>query len=693
MDVKPCGYASHRPHHYLGEFSGFRENILAGEMSDDANWKGQARCVSASIKAVNVYLYSRWLQYFRDVKMSIYRRAVSTSKAAILIIVIIAIVGAGVYLASRSSTPSMTTTTSATVVPQTLVIDDYTWPTRNLNQLYGPEYQPWPNWMEHAVYQPLVTTNITQQFQQNAITWIPDLAASWTISPDYRTYTYNLRQNVTFSNGDPFNSYQVWAEFMGFYYLLGPTFLGGLNLFDFSQVNFGPTQIALLQSSGLVNPTGAALAMMQNQSWPIYTNGPSQIVFHMSAPFLFLNGVLGGGGDIGLIFDIQYVLNHGAFGTPAQINSYLDDHPAPGTGPYMVTEVVLNSHVTFQKNPTYWGNSLSPSDIAANPVLNPGQASTVVVDVKSDDLARYTDLSTGAAQIVAISSQDWNLVTHNSQYGYFVMPPGVPDVEALAINTAIAPTNNVLVRRAIVHAINYSDVWAKAYQGEASAFMGPETPNYGPFYDPANLPPYDFNVAEASADLAKAGYPNGTGLPPLTLRTVAGCTYCLNAAQVIQSDLANVGITVNILAVASSTYWNPYGPYSVNLQNANQLGQLSFLGGELYGPDYLGAPDYWLGFVSNSSVWGNWAVYDNPQVDRDVALLANSANQTLVVSALADAQQHIYDDAPYAWLGTYRLFGIDGSVVWNKNVVQSMLFDPNYGGTDTAPLINTIVFA
>jgi len=676
-----------------GQIFGVSGKHPTGEVSDDANWKGQARCVSASIKAVNVYLYIRWLQYFRDVKMSIYRRAVSTSKAAILIIVIIAIVGAGVYLASRSSAPSMTTTTSATVVPQTLVIDDYTWPTRNLNQLYGPEYQPWPNWMEHAVYQPLVTTNITQQFQQNAITWIPDLAASWTISPDYRTYTYNLRQNVTFSNGDPFNSYQVWAEFMGFYYLLGPTFLGGLNLFDFSQVNFGPTQIALLQSSGLVNPTGAALAMMQNQSWPIYTNGPSQIVFHMSAPFLFLNGVLGGGGDIGLIFDIQYVLNHGAFGTPAQINSYLDDHPAPGTGPYMVTEVVLNSHVTFQKNPTYWGNSLSPSDIAANPVLNPGQASTVVVDVKSDDLARYTDLSTGAAQIVAISSQDWNLVTHNSQYGYFVMPPGVPDVEALAINTAIAPTNNVLVRRAIVHAINYSDVWAKAYQGEASAFMGPETPNYGPFYDPANLPPYDFNVAEASADLAKAGYPNGTGLPPITLRTVAGCTYCLNAAQVIQSDLANVGITVNILAVASSTYWNPYGPYSVNLQNANQLGQLSFLGGELYGPDYLGAPDYWLGFVSNSSVWGNWAVYDNPQVDRDVALLANSANQTLVVSALADAQQHIYDDAPYAWLGTYRLFGIDGSVVWNKNVVQSMLFDPNYGGTDTAPLINTIVFA
>jgi peptide/nickel transport system substrate-binding protein len=544
--------------------------------------------------------------------------------------------------------------------------------------------------MEHTMYQALVTTNITQQYSQNVINWIPDLATSWTISPDATTYTYNLRQNVTFSNGDPFNSYQVWAEFMGFYYLMGPTFFSGLNLF--SNVTFGPAQISLLNSTGLANPTGAALAMMQNQSWPMYTTGPYQITFHLIAPFLFFNGVIGGGGDPGLIFDVQYVLDHGGFGTPAQINSYFDSHPAPGTGPYMVTEVAMNSHVTFKKNPTYWGSSLSPAEIAANPVLNPGQVSTVVVNVKTDDLARYTDLSTGGAQIAAISTTDWNLVTHNSQYAYFVMPNGVPDVEALAINTAIAPTNNVLVRRAIVHAINYTDVWAKAYQGQASAFMGPETPNYGAYYDPAHLPPYDFNLTEAAADLAKAGYPNGTGLPTLTLRTVAGCTYCVNAAEVIQSDLSNVGITVNIIEVASSTYWNPYGPYATNLQNANQLGQLSFLGGELYGPDYLGPSDYWIGFVTSSSTWGNWAVYDNPRVDHDVSIITTTANESQHIAALTDAQQAIYADAPYAWLGTYKLFGVDGSVVWNKNVIQSMLFEPNYGGTDTAPLFNTIVF-
>ncbi|HKM78421.1 MAG TPA: ABC transporter substrate-binding protein, partial [Candidatus Bathyarchaeia archaeon] len=324
----------------------------------------------------------------------------STAKVAVIIVVILAIIGAGVYFASRSSAPRSTTTTTAMAVP--LVIDDYTWPLRNLNQLYGPQYQPWPNWMEHATYQPLITTNITEQYQQNIINWIPDLATSWTISRNATVYVYNLRQNVNFSNGDQFNSYQVWTEFMGFYYLSGnaSTFLGGLNLFDFSNVNFGPASFAVLNSTGLTNPSGAALAMMQNQSWPIYTTGPYQITFHLSAPFLFLNGLIGGG-NTGLIFDTQYVLNHGGFGTPGQTNSYFDDSPIPGTGPYTVTEVVPNSQVTFVKNPTYWGNSLTPTEIKANPVLNPGQVDTVIIYTKYNDLDRYTDLSTGQAQIAS----------------------------------------------------------------------------------------------------------------------------------------------------------------------------------------------------------------------------------------------------------------------------------------------------
>jgi len=622
------------------------------------------------------------------------KRAVLTTKAIMLIILSIALMGAGIYFVTRSSVPRSRTATTTTTMPQTLTIDDYMWPSRNLNQLYGPQYQPWPNWMEHATYQPLITTNITEQYQKNIITWIPDLATSWTISQNATEYVYNLRQGIKFSNGDTFNSFQVWTEFMGFYYLSGnsSSFLGNLDLFDFSHVDFGQATLSQLASTNLANPTGTTLAMMQNQSWPIYAAGPYQIVFHLRSPFLFFNGLIGGGGNTGLIFDAQYVLNHGGFGTPGQINSYFDDHPIPGTGPYIVTDVILNSQVTFIKNPTYWGDALSAAEIAANPVLNPGQAETVIINIRYNDNDRYDDLSTGQAQIASIFSNNWNLVANNTQYAYFVLPDGTANLGALAMNTQLAPTDNVWLRRAIVHAINYTEIIAKAYVGQARAFIGPETPNYGHYYNPANLQPYNLNATAAKADLVMAGYPNGVGLQTLNLRTIRGCGYCVTAAQVIQGDLAKFGITVNIELVPATAYWNPYGSYQTNLQNANKLGQLSFLGGNVYYPDYLSPTDYWVGFTTNSSSWGNWAVYNNARVDQDVSILMSSANQTQQVIALADAERQIYSDAPYAWICTFKLWNIGGSIVWNKNTIQSMLFDPNYGGTDTAPIINTVTF-
>ena len=64
----------------------------------------------------------------------------------------------------------------------------------------------------YDVYQPLVAVNLLNEFQGNetsANEFLPGLASNWTISASGTTYTFNLRNNVTFSNGDPFNAYQA----------------------------------------------------------------------------------------------------------------------------------------------------------------------------------------------------------------------------------------------------------------------------------------------------------------------------------------------------------------------------------------------------------------------------------------------------------------------------------------------------
>ena len=271
----------------------------------------------------------------------------------------------------------------------------------------------------------------------------------------------------------------------GLYYLSAesPGWWQSYPVFNMTGVNFGPSTLALMnQSGGVVNPSSQLLSVMENSSWPIYVTSPYQIVFHLQAPFLWFLGTLVS--YVGLTFDTQFVLDHGGFGAPASLNTYFDTNPVPGTGPYTITGVSVNSYMTFQQNPNYWGKSLTAAQIAANPILDQGHVNKVIIYYKADDLARYTDLSTGVAQIAAISSEDWNLILANpSKYSYEVLPPWAGLSVDVTLNTNEYPTNITAVRQAIVHAINYTDVADKAFFGEVTPTMGPEYPAWSNFYD------------------------------------------------------------------------------------------------------------------------------------------------------------------------------------------------------------------
>ena len=125
----------------------------------------------------------------------------------------------------------------------------------------------------------------------------------------------------------------------GFYYLTGNSsaWLESYSLFNMNTSNFGPGTIALINQSGLIHPSPQALGIMMNSSWPIYATSASQIVFHLAAPFNYFLGTLVA--FEGLIFDSQWLLDNGGFGTPTSFNPYFNQNPIPGTGPYEVTTV------------------------------------------------------------------------------------------------------------------------------------------------------------------------------------------------------------------------------------------------------------------------------------------------------------------------------------------------------------------
>jgi ABC-type transport system substrate-binding protein len=561
-----------------------------------------------------------------------------------------------------------------------------------MNMLFAATELPWPQWYAFAVYQPLINTNLTAEYQQGIIQYLPGLAANWTISPDNTVYTLNLRQNVAFSNGDPFNAYQVWGQMYGFYYLSAnnTAWLESYNIFDMSQVKFGPSTIDLMTKSGLANPNPQVLAIMKNSTWPIYVTGPNQIVFHLKSPFVYFLGTLIA--YAGMSFDTQFVLNNGGFGAPTLPNSYFNQHSIPGTGPYVVTGYSQNSYMKFGQNPNYWGAGLTASQIDANPLLDPGHVKNAIVYAKPDDIARYTDLSTGAAQISAIETANWNLVQANpAKYAYSTLPSWNAQILAISLNVNEYPTNITAVRQAIVHAINYTEIYTKVFFSSMSPVVGPEYPAWKDYYNLGNLAPYQYNVTMAQQILSKAGI-DPTKLPAFDFRLVSTCLYCIAMATIVQADLSQIGITVNIQVLGSTAYYTPYGTYSTNVADANSIGQLSVLGGSIWAPAALTPADYWIGFVNNGSLWGNWAGYAHPTVQKCVNAFTSSSDVSQIKQLCTAAQQQIYNDAPYAWIGTPGLWYDSGSLVWQKGVVKHFFLDPDWNGMTTTPIINTVTF-
>jgi peptide/nickel transport system substrate-binding protein len=548
----------------------------------------------------------------------------------------------------------------------------------------------YPEWPEGPVWQTLVNFNLYTEQAQSQFEIEPDLATNWTVSSNATTFTFNLRQGVTFSNGDPFNAYVVWTNFYLYSYETGnsSTFWSYLPLFNFSSVDFGPATMQEINASGLTSPSSQIVSLMSISSWPVYVEGPYTIVFQLVSPYSFFLNTFS---DFSFQTDPMFVFKNGGPGTPTSPNTLFQSTAVPGTGPYEITKVSTNAFVEFQKNPSYWGRNLTTSQISANPILDPGHFETVLVRYVSDDTSRYLDLLEGASQISVVSGSNLEQAELNSQYRALAFNSSSQVM--MGMNTKVSPTNITDVRLAIVHAINYSQIIDEAIFGHGIRYMGPNTPIYGKFYDPGNFTPYQYNLTLSESYLKSAGFPNGTGLPALNLTTDSfGSSWENPAAEIIQANLAQIGITVTIQVLATPTFeQNIDGlTYNQSLSNPSGHPDLTFDTYAGYAPDFISPADFFTSFVSQYSAYSNYAIYDDPAVDNAINLVTQTSNQTQLLQAFTTAQQHVYQDAPYAWLFVAQLPLIDGTDVYNAKSVGSFYMDPNLFGVSDIPMLNTI---
>ena len=306
----------------------------------------------------------------------------------------------------------------------------------------------------------------------------PGVAKTWDISNDGRVYTFYLRENAKWSNGDAHTAHDyVWSWWRALQTALGNQYAYMLfpiknakryydgETSDFSDVGVKAIDNRTLQVT-LTNPTPYFLQLLDHYSlFPV----------HQATIEKF-----GRADERGTRWSYEGNL--------------------VGNGPYKLEEWKINRHITVTKNPYYWDKAnVSINSIVFKPVDNAvteermfrAGALHVTSSIPADKIAIYQEKS----------APELKITPYLGTYFY-----------RLNINTP--QLQDKRVRRALGMAIDRKqlvDNITKGGQIPAYTMTPPGTMGYFP---ESTL---NFDPEAAKRLLAEAGYPNGEGFPPIEI--------------------------------------------------------------------------------------------------------------------------------------------------------------------------------
>lgn len=295
-------------------------------------------------------------------------------------------------------------------------------------------------------------------------TFSPVLAESWSIAPDHRSVTLNLRSNVTWHDGKPFTSEDVvWT------------------IKEYWKPFFPQTILDFLAGVEATGPLGVVVRF-------------DRPVPEFSVGYLLSDGA-------------NYILpKHLYAGTDLLLNP-VNNAPV-GTGPWKFSQWVRGSHAEFVKNPTYW--------IPGQPKLD-----KLIVRWWREPASRAAAFETGQLDIGVHNPAplgDLKRLQANPQLSVSFEDQGAP--LGLHFNTRNPVVSDPRVRRALLHAVDRDFISRTVYYGYAKPAAGPILTSNRLYFDP-DIPKYPFDPALADRLLTEAGYPRRAGAERFKLNLLA----------------------------------------------------------------------------------------------------------------------------------------------------------------------------
>lgn len=451
---------------------------------------------------------------------------------------------------------------------------------------------------------------------------VPGLAVEWTVSDDGLTYTFKLRQGVTFHDGTPFNAQAVAANL-----------------------------------DRIVDPATAS----QKAVFLLGTYTGYEIVdeytiqLKLAEPYSPLLDSLS-----------QVYLGIASPAALAEYSTSRYQFHQVGTGPFRFVEYVPGDRIVLQRSPDYqWGPAFYQT----------GNIEMIEFRFFTDAPTRAAAIESGAAQIMGeLLPTDARALTANSAVQLLpVTIPGQP--LQFLMNTRRFPTDNRLVRQALLFGANRNTIIDTVFQRFSPVAWGPISANTL-FYSREMIGLYAQDTGQAQALLASAGFQDSNnngyldvgGIELEVTVIVPPWGLIPEVAQLLQDQWRAIGVRAVL---------EPVPTRSALLERVKE-GQYNLVAFYSFGLDPVFLNQYFLGDSPD-----NWTGYSNPDLDNILREAARAGDPNTRRSLYAQAQRIIMDEALILPIRDYV----------NLNAASAALKGLTFDSFGWFPLLNAVTVA
>ncbi|MFD1781017.1 glutathione ABC transporter substrate-binding protein [Fredinandcohnia salidurans] len=285
-----------------------------------------------------------------------------------------------------------------------------------------------------------------------------------------------------------------------------------------------------------------------------------------------------------------------------------------GTGPFVFESWSPGQEIVLKKNNEYWGTK--------------AKVNKVVFKVVPEETTRISMIETGEAHVSEPLSVTMMETVEGSSSAEVYRSEGY-GTEFIGFNVQKEPFDDIRVRKAISHAIEIDPIIKGVFNNvgvKANSLLGSKV--FG-FHE--GLKPYDYNLNKAKKLLAEAGFSDGLEVSLITMDSKER----INLAEVMQSQLKEIGVKVNIEILE-------YGTFLERENNGETEMYITSWRNATGDADYN---QYNLFHSSSHGAGGNRNFYSNDEVDRLIEEARRETNQEKRKALYEQVQEIEMEDA------------------------------------------------